>query len=229
MPEEINRILTDELSALLFTPSEDADHNLLAEGIDPGRIHRVGNVMIDSVVRILPRARQSTILTELDLNERGYVLATLHRPSNVDDPENLAGLLKVLSELAAHVPIVFPIHPRTRQRVGAEAVGPGLRLIEPLGYVNFLALMSSARFVITDSGGVQEETTFLGVPCLTARANTERPITITEGSNRLIGTSVADIRTGTLEALTLPHKEFRIPELWDGAAARRIVTVLQGM
>src|SRR5438132_3824408 len=188
MPEGITRVLTDRLSDLLFTPSRDGDENLRKEGIDPERVHFVGNVMIDSLHAALPRARESRIQERLELSRQGYALATLHRPANVDDPAALSGLLSALAEVAVSIPFVFPIHPRTRARLPAGFEPRGVKLVEPLGYVDFLALIADARLVMTDSGGIQEETTALGVPCLTLRENTERPVTVETGTNQLVGT-----------------------------------------
>jgi UDP-N-acetylglucosamine 2-epimerase (non-hydrolysing) len=232
MPEEFNRLLTDQIADLLFTPSRDADANLLREGIPPTRIHFVGNVMIDTLVRLLPRAERSPIRTELGLQARGYVLVTLHRPSNVDDPATLRAILLALSDVARACPVVFPVHPRTRKRMmesGLEAppsASGGLRLLEPLGYPDFLALMRQAALVLTDSGGIQEETTYLGIPCLTARPNTERPVTVEVGTNRLVQSERGALVAAVRDALGGPRPTHRVPELWDGRAARRIVEVL---
>src|SRR5437588_749390 len=200
MPEEINRVLTDRLSDLLFTPSRDGDENLRKEGIDPERVHFVGNGMIDSLLAALPRARESRIQERLELSRKGYALATLHRPANVDDPAALSGLLWALAQVAASIPVVFPIHPRTRARLPAGFEPRGVKLVEPLGYVDFLALIADARLVMTDSGGIQEETTALGVPCLTLRENTERPVTVETGTNQLVGTDPARAGPGEREA-----------------------------
>src|SRR6266436_2824511 len=178
MPEEINRVLTDRLSDLLFTPSRDGDENLRKEGIDPARVHFVGNVMIDSLQAALPRARESRIHERLELTTKGYALATLHRPATVDEPAALSRLLSALAEVAARIPVVFPIHPRTRSRLPAGFEARGLKLVEPLGYLDFLALTAEARLVMTDLGFNDAATTALGVPCLTMRANTERPVTV---------------------------------------------------
>jgi UDP-N-acetylglucosamine 2-epimerase (non-hydrolysing) len=231
MPEEINRLLTDQLSDLLFTPSSDADENLLREGIDPSRIHRVGNVMIDTLVRLLPRAEQHP---HPDFSP--YALVTLHRPSNVDDLSWLRELLAMLEELSAQLTVVFPVHPRTRQRLHDLGAGANnnarLRLLEPLPYLEFLALQRRAAMVITDSGGIQEETTFLGVPCLTVRENTERPVTVTLGTNQIVGRNLRRLRDAA-EGI-LRRKEggtnrktslTRVP-LWDGHAAERIAEVV---
>jgi len=226
MPEEINRVLTDRLSDLLFTPSRDGDENLRAEGIDPSRVHFVGNVMIDSLQAALPRARESRIHERLELRRGGYALATLHRPANVDDPRALSRLISALIEVGGHVPVVFPIHPRTRSRLPAGFEAKGLKLVEPLGYLDFLALTADARLVMTDSGGIQEETSALGVPCLTLRENTERPVTVEVGTNQLVGTDPAKAVAAAREILLGPVRKGRIPELWDGRAAGRVAEVL---
>jgi UDP-N-acetylglucosamine 2-epimerase (non-hydrolysing) len=229
MPEEINRLLTDQISDLLFTPSKDGDENLLREGVDPKKIHFVGNVMIDTLVKLLPKAKSRTILKELGLQPGQHVLTTLHRPSNVDDPEVLRGIFEAMVKVAAHRPVVFPVHPRTRARfseLGLDISKSNLRLVEPLGYLDFLALMSTAALVVTDSGGVQEETTFLGIPCLTVRENTERPITITLGTNRLVGNRTAELFKAVESTLDHRSKMGGIPELWDGQTSRRIAQVM---
>ena len=233
MPEEVNRVLTDRLSDLLFTPSRDGEVNLLAEGIDPTRIHFVGNVMIDSLRAALPRAQQSRIHEKLEVQKGNYALATLHRPSNVDEPVALARVIAALTEVAAWAPIVFPIHPRTRARLEADgplrarlAATPALKLCEPLGYLDFLALIENAKLVMTDSGGIQEETTALGVPCLTLRENTERPITVEVGTNQLVGCDPAQIVPAAAEVFAGRGKKGSLPELWDGHAAERIADVL---
>jgi UDP-N-acetylglucosamine 2-epimerase (non-hydrolysing) len=233
MPEEVNRILTDRLSDLLFTPSPDGDENLAREGIDPSRVHLVGNVMIDSLRAALPRARESRIHARLGLAKGGYALATLHRPSNVDEPDALAKVLGALAEVAGRLPVVFPIHPRTRARLAGDARSSeraegrkGLQLVDPLGYLDFLALIADARLVLTDSGGIQEETTALGVPCLTLRENTERPITVEIGTNTLVGTDPAQIVPRALAVLEGRGKTGRVPDLWDGRAAERIARIL---
>jgi UDP-N-acetylglucosamine 2-epimerase (non-hydrolysing) len=237
MPEEINRLLTDQLSDLLFTPSSDADENLRREGIDPAKVHLVGNVMIDTLVRLLPRAEERFP----DGASKPYVLVTLHRPSNVDDLPWLRELLATLAELSSQINVVFPVHPRTRQRLdglgslpGATEPGPSehLRLLEPLPYVEFLALQRRAALVITDSGGIQEETTFLGVPCLTVRENTERPITLALGTNQLVGKDLRRLRAAAAEIIGKKpasgdgaHDHRRVP-LWDGHAAERIAQIV---
>lgn len=229
MPEEINRKVTDAISDLLLTPSPDGDANLIAEGVSPDRIHCVGNVMIDSLIRALPKIEQSEILANLDLTAGNYVLATLHRPSNVDDPKMLRELIGALNEISVSLPIVFPVHPRTRARLQAEAicVADGIQMVDPLGYFDFMRLMKSAKVVMTDSGGVQEETTYLGVTCLTVRPNTERPITIDEGTNRLVQPGKATLLAAWKEVEANPPQQ-RCPSLWDGKAAERIAAHLLG-
>lgn len=231
MPEEINRLVTDRLSSLLLTPSEDADENLIREGVPPTNIRRVGNVMIDSVVRFLPTLDTREACARAGLSERTadrpFVLVTLHRPSTVDEPSVLAGVLEVLFDLADRVQVVLPVHPRTRSRITASRwEHPQLRLIAPLGYRDFIALEREATLVITDSGGVQEETTFLGVPCLTFRDNTERPITTTVGTNTLVGRCPARLRDKALEVLEAGGRRGGIPPLWDGRAGERIADAL---
>jgi len=227
MPEEINRLVTDRLASLLFTPSADADDNLIAEGIDKRTIRLVGNVMIDTLVRLLPRADPSVLLKTLGLmtglGPRSYVLVTLHRPSNVDDDAMLTDLLRSLTEIARSVPVVFPMHPRTRARVRPEQLGSdGLMVTEPLTYLEFLGFQRHASVVITDSGGIQEETTFLGVPCLTMRKTTERPVTVTLGTNELLGRDTDKLRIRTREILDGRVKKGVVPPLWDGKAAQRV-------
>jgi UDP-N-acetylglucosamine 2-epimerase (non-hydrolysing) len=227
MPEEINRLVTDQLSDLLFTPSADADENLLREGIDAAKIHLVGNVMIDTLVRLLPSAQRLLEDENFACVDSPYALVTLHRPSNVDDLPWLREMLATLSELSTRLQVVFPVHPRTRQRLdGLNAAanhGSLLRLIEPLPYLEFIALQSRAALVITDSGGVQEETTFLGVPCLTVRENTERPITMMQGTNQLVGRDLQRLRSAAEEVLNKAKQISHVPiPLWDGHAAERI-------
>lgn len=229
MPEEINRILTDQLADLLLTPSADADANLVREGIAPERIVRVGNVMIDTLLEQAERAQASRILQELELAPHSFGVVTLHRPSNVDEPETLRGIAEALGEIARELPLVFPAHPRTQARLRefGLALPEQVRVIEPLGYLDFLALWRNAKLVLTDSGGLQEETTALGIPCLTLRENTERPITIEQGTNRLVGRDLVTIRQTALAVLSGELKlAGRVPELWDGKAAERIVDAL---
>lgn len=223
MPEEVNRVVTDRLSDYLLAPSEDAADNLQAEGYGPDQVHVVGNVMIDTLLANFDRARNRPTLQALGLDPGNYCLATLHRPSNVDDPETLSGLLEALTELSRHLPVVLPAHPRTRPRL-LDLI-PGITVIDPQGYLDFLALESSAALVITDSGGVQEETTVLGVPCLTARESTERPITVTHGTNRVVGTDPRTLVKAALTTLDDPPTPRR-PELWDGRAGERVARVL---
>jgi len=230
MPEEINRVVTDSISHWLLTPSRDGDANLLREGVPRERIHFVGNIMIDSLVSHRDRAARSVILDELGVKAGCYVLITLHRPSNVDTREGLETILAAFEELAREVNLVFPIHPRTVKRLDefgltdrVEAI-KRLRLIEPVGYLDFLKLEMDAGLVLTDSGGLQEETTYFGVPCLTMRPNTERPVTITEGTNQLVPLSTPIIVQMAREALR-DGKTGRIPELWDGHTAQRIAAL----
>jgi len=229
MPEEINRVVTDQLADLLFTPSPDAGANLLREGIEPQRIHFVGNVMIDSLVVALPLAARSTILEQLNLKRCGYGLVTLHRPANVDNAATFASILQVLNMIARDLPLAFPIHPRTRKRIvefGLDVhLDPGLHLVEPLGYLDFLQLTQHARLVLTDSGGLQEETTFLGVPCLTLRPNTERPITVEQGTNIVVGTEPHAIMEQAAKILGRPLPPKPTIARWDGLTAQRIVEV----
>ena len=232
MPEEINRLVTDVVSDDLFTSCADAAPNLLAEGIPAERIRFVGNVMIDSLIRHREHAASSKVLEALGLEPKGYTLVTLHRPSNVDVPETFAGIAGALGEISRDLPVVFPIHPRTRKRVGEFgleerlAAFPDLRLVDPQGYLDFLCLMDNAALVLTDSGGIQEETTFLGVPCLTVRENTERPVTLTEGTNVLVGTDPERILAEGRKVLAGEGKTGRIPELWDGKSGERIAAAL---
>ncbi len=227
MPEEINRLVTDALADYLFVTEPSGESNLLAEGVARSRIFFVGNVMIDTLLRFRERAARSDVLERLGLPRGGYAVVTLHRPSNVDDGERLAELAAMLGRLAERLPVVFPVHPRTRARLEAGAVPcGGLTLTSPLGYLDFLRLMSEARLVLTDSGGIQEETTILGVPCLTLRENTERPVTIEQGTNRLVGVRPEAILDAAFEALAAPPARRPAPELWDGRASARIADVL---
>ncbi len=234
MPEEINRLVTDRLSEILLTPSPDADENLRREGTPEERIHRVGNIMIDSLAASLKRAKSSPVLDQLGLKAKGFGVLTLHRPSNVDDEKTLLGIMEVLHEISEELPIVFSCHPRTAQRLKALraydqiAKRGDLRVLEPLGYLDFLRLYSQARIVLTDSGGLQEETTWLQIPCVTIRENTERPITLSEGTNVLAGCDPARIRAAAHAALNGgPPRKKRVPDLWDGHTAPRIVDVFE--
>lgn len=233
MPEEINRICTDAIADLLFTTDRMADENLLQEGIPVERIHFVGNVMIDTLERHRAAAEKLPLIKELGLAPRGFAAVTLHRPSNVDDKATLRGILETLREISQDLPVVFPMHPRTRARVDAfglsgllDGQSGGIRAMEPLGYLEFLHLTMNARLVLTDSGGLQEETTVLGVPCLTLRPNTERPITCTQGTNQVVGNSKVRNLEAAQSVLNQPFPKSRVPEKWDGRAAERIVEVL---
>lgn len=229
MPEEINRVLTDQISDLLFTTEKSALANLQREGIDPSRVEFVGNVMIDTLYRNLERAVPAGRTLGAALPQ--YAVLTLHRPSNVDDPATLAALLDVVGEINRRLPVVMPLHPRTRgsiEKFGFTARLDGLRILPPVGYLEMLGLMRDARLVLTDSGGIQEETTALGVPCLTLRENTERPITIAEGTNTLVGSRPDAIRAAFEAVMAGGGKAGRVPEYWDGRAAMRIAHALQG-
>jgi UDP-N-acetylglucosamine 2-epimerase (non-hydrolysing) len=233
MPEEVNRVVTDSLADLLLTPSPDGDENLRREGCAPESIVRVGNVMIDTLLEHLPRARGLDVPGRHGLAAHQYGLLTLHRPSNVDDPKVLGRILETVAEICRELPVVFPIHPRTRRQAGGAGLGPrlektqGLVVIDPLGYLEFLSLSSGARLVLTDSGGLQEESTVLGIPCLTLRENTERPVTISHGTNKLCGTDPAVIAREAKRALALPvGAPHPVPELWDGKTAPRIVSAV---
>ncbi len=234
MPEEINRVLTDAVADYLFVTESSGLENLRREGVPDERVHFVGNVMIDTLLAHRERARALEMPHRLDVPPRGYAVVTLHRPSNVDSPESLGPIVEALLEIQALLPVVFPVHPRTRARLVASGLierlqtAPALRLLEPLGYLEFLGAVAEARLVLTDSGGIQEETTILGVPCLTLRANTERPVTITEGTNVLVGTSPAAAVTAVRRTLEGVPVAARRPALWDGRAAERIVDVLLG-
>lgn len=231
MPEEINRRVTDTISDLLFTPSPDGDENLRAEGVAEARIHRVGNIMIDSLMGILRRLdgdHETGTLRQFGLSQGDYVLVTLHRPSNVDDRESLERILKYLDRLSERAPVVFPMHPRTKKNIEAFGLNASFRdafqIIEPVRYREFITLEKNALFVLTDSGGIQEETTFLGLPCLTLRPNTERPITVTQGTNELV--DMDTIEEESERILSGDWKAGQVPPLWDGNTAERIVNVI---
>jgi UDP-N-acetylglucosamine 2-epimerase (non-hydrolysing) len=230
MPEEINRVVTDSISNLLFTTEPAGNENLAREGVPSERVHFVGNVMIDTLFRYRQRAAESPIGRKLGVAPGGYAALTLHRPSNVDDAEALARMLGAIERIQREIPVVFPVHPRTRSRLeglnGLMPALPGVRMVEPLPYLDFVNLMANARCVLTDSGGIQEETTALGVPCLTLRENTERPITVTRGTNRIVGVQAERIYEAWRDVATGQWPTGGLPELWDGHAAGRIVEVL---
>ncbi|GAB6054602.1 UDP-N-acetylglucosamine 2-epimerase (non-hydrolyzing) [Magnetospira thiophila] len=226
MPEEINRLVTDVIADLLWTPSLDADENLLAEGVAPERIVRVGNIMLDSFEMVRPQVEAERTYEEFGLTARGYGVVTLHRPSNVDDRATLAGLVESLLRVSRDIPLVFPVHPRTLKSLqahGLEAAlvaAPGIHLTTPMGYIRFMGLVVGARLVLTDSGGIQEETTYLGIPCLTRRDTTERPITVSQGSNRLV--LPEEVESAVAQALSGDWPTGSRPEFWDGHTADRI-------
>ncbi len=229
MPEEINRMVTDRLADILLTPSADGDENLLREGVPADRIHRVGNIMIDTLFRHLPMATLDRVADRVNVTDGSYAVLTLHRPSNVDVRKTFTSILSAIATIASDMPVVFPVHPRTQARVKEFGLGDFLTNVQvtgPLGYIDFLSLTSHAKIVLTDSGGLQEESTALGIPCLTLRENTERPITVTHGTNTIVGTDTAKILDGYRAAVSgaVPTRR---PELWDGRAAQRIRDVLQ--
>ncbi|MBC8313758.1 MAG: UDP-N-acetylglucosamine 2-epimerase (non-hydrolyzing) [Candidatus Cloacimonetes bacterium] len=229
MPEEINRILTDQIADLLFITEEDAKVNLSNEGISPKKIHFVGNVMIDILIQNLRKCKKSNILKALALKEKEYSLLTLHRPSNVDSKEKLQKILQTLNEISEKIPIVFPIHPRTEnmvQKFGLSEKIKCIKTIPPLGYLDFMRLIVGSKFVLTDSGGIQEETTYLKIPCLTMRENTERPITEFVGSNVIVGTDADKILSNVRMILSGNFKNSKIPKFWDGKASERIVKTI---
>lgn len=230
MPEEHNRIVADVLADYLFTPSPDADENLAAAGIPAERIYRVGNIMVDSLLRFKPAAEQLAAWDAHDLTPGQYGVVTLHRPSNVDEQAALSGIVQALMEIQHSVQLIFPVHPRTRAHMGEWGLfdalqASGVRLLEPVGYLEFVSLMTQAQFILTDSGGIQEESTVLGVPCLTTRENTERPITLQMGGNRLVGNSPEGIVAG-YRALSSQKTPPQQPDLWDGRTAERIEAIL---
>ncbi len=230
MPEEINRLLTDQISDLLLTHSPEANENLTREGIASEKIHLVGNTMIDTLVRLMPLAEQHWPARQAEFDLDKFVLVTLHRPSNVDAALGLNEIVSALNEVSEELPVIFPVHPRTRTRIAEHSIDvrEKVRLTEPIGYVNFLALQAHAAAVVTDSGGVQEETTFLGVPCLTVRNNTERPITIEKGTNQLVPRNCQSIVSGIRAAIARPRDSHaHRPEFWDGKAAERIVALFR--
>ena len=247
MPEEINRLLTDAISYLLFCSEQSGVDNLRREGVPEEKIHMVGNVMIDTLLKNREKAEQSAILDKLGVNGRPYAVVTLHRPSNVDDPAMLGRIMGALEEIGREMPVIFPVHPRTRAMLEKWRENYGdtipnsaefgscphnssvsLQLIDPLGYLDFLKLMAHARVVLTDSGGIQEETTILGTPCLTLRENTERPVTVEMGTNRLVGSDPARILDAYREVMAGNGMAARTPPLWDGQAARRIAECIIG-
>jgi len=230
MPEEINRLVTDALAHLLFTPSSDADKNLIREGIPENKIFRVGNIMVDTLVNNLDQALKRKTYAKWGLRGKGFVYTTLHRPSNVDQEGTLASILEQLKNLSQIIPVVFPLHPRTRQRIGDFGMedliesNSNMLLVEPVNYLDSICLASNSKFVLTDSGGLQEETTFLGTPCLTLRPNTERPVTIAQGTNKLTG--IKTLWSDMLTVLNGKKVETKVPKLWDGRTAERIVQIL---
>jgi len=227
MPEEINRLVTDSLADILWTPSPDADKNLIQEGISQDKIHRVGNIMIDSLEMLRPKIEDQCVYKEFGLKPSEFGLVTLHRPSNVDDPEVLKSICQTLIRIAHRTPLIFPVHPRTRKNLEQYRLVPylskanGLYLLEPLNYIRFMNLVFNCRLAITDSGGIQEETTYLGIPCLTMRLNTERPITINQGTNQLCTLENLESKVESIISARLAHGI--IPELWDGQTASRVV------
>ena len=233
MPEEINRVLTDRISDLLFVTEPSGLENLKNEGIADSKVFMVGNVMIDTLLANRNKADKSTILQDLDLTPKGYAVLTLHRPSNVDDPQILANLMDAFDQIQREIPLIFPVHPRTRKHLSRFGFDTRLKqmqnfhLLEPLGYLNFLKLMAEARLVLTDSGGMQEETTILGIPCMTLRENTERPITVQKGTNRLVRLTSEDILKHYRQIMNADNKDSQdIPDLWDGKAAERIAHII---
>ncbi len=229
MPEEINRICADHLSELLFTTEKSGDENLRKEGVGKEKVHFVGNCMVDTLLKHVGMAIQGSPWNQFGLEPGEYGLLTLHRPSNVDDPRTLRPLIRAISKASREIPIIFPVHPRTRERLQKLhlKIGPSLRTCDPLPYLTFIGLMAKAKYVLTDSGGIQEETTVLNVPCLTLRRNTERPITLTKGTNRLVGTDSNQIEKSVEEILAGKWYRGKRPPLWDGNAAVRIVDIIE--
>lgn len=232
MPEEINRMVTDAISDFLFVTEQSGLDNLKNEGIGDSKVHFVGNCMIDSLVHFLDKAKSSKIKNDLHVETGNYVLVTMHRPSNVDVKENFSRLMDAFNQIQRDIPIVFPIHPRSRKMIrefGLEEKVKGMKnltLLDPLGYLDFLNLMQHAKLLLTDSGGIQEETTYLGIPCITMRENTERPVTIDVGTNVLVGSDMDKILRETKQIISGNGKNGRIPDLWDGHAAERIVDII---
>lgn len=231
MPEEINRVLTDSISDYLFITERSAKDNLLKEGISEDKIHFVGNVMIDTLLRMKEKADKSQIIQKYNLKPKDYAMLTLHRPSNVDDKVTLGGIFEALQVISQRIKIVFPIHPRTKKAIESHGVisktqYANIKVIAPLGYLDSLKLMSEAKLVITDSGGMQEETTVLGIPCVTIRDNTERPITVEEGTNVMVGTDKEKIIKGIINSLNSTNYKINIPKFWDGMTAQRIAQIL---
>ena len=230
MPEEINRILTDRISSLLFTPSKDANTNLLNEGVNPESIKLTGNIMIDSLMNNLEKTNID-ILDKLGINKREYALVTLHRPSNVDQKESLTGIFNALKNISEKIHVVFPLHPRTKNKMEQfkilNTINTKIKFTEPLGYLDFLSLTKNARVVLTDSGGIQEETTALGIPCLTLRENTERPITVQKGTNKIIGNKESRIIEEFDYIMSNENQTYSVPELWDGKTAKRIADIIE--
>ncbi len=233
MPEELNRLVTDALSDFLFVTESSGEENLRREGIDDSKIYMVGNCMIDSLAGFLEKAEQSAIMQQLGIRDGEFVLVTLHRPSNVDEPEPFQRIFSALAEIQKHLPVIFPIHPRTRKNIAGFGLEndvknlKNLHLTEPLGYLDFIKLQRHCKFVLTDSGGLQEESTWMGIPCLTVRENTERPVTVTLGTNEIVGTDSAKIIDAANRILSGNWKKGEIPPLWDGHAAERIVKIFK--
>lgn len=233
MPEEINRLVTDALADMLLTPSQDGNDNLIKEGISPEKIHLVGNIMIDTLFRFLPIIEKSSIIQTLGLNPQQYLLVTLHRPSNVDQKESLEKILTTFRKIQQSIKIVFPVHPRTKKNMHEFGFSDmiddmkNLIITEPIGYLDFQRLMTKSKAVITDSGGIQEETTVLKIPCITLRENTERPITVTEGSNVIVGSDMNKLLNMIEKILNNQWKSSNIPKLWDGKTAERVIQVIE--